>query len=167
MAVRLALLDEPALLGPGEDARARLLLRRAGEIAGHLAHAPVPADRHRLGEAVVAPDLEVERVVARRHLERARAELAVDPLVGDHGNAMLDVRDDHLAADRIAIARVVGMHGDRDVGEDRGRPHGRDRDAVASVTVRERVADRVQRVVHLLVHDLEIGDRRLSGTGTS
>ena len=53
------------------------------------------------------------------------------------------------------------MHGDRDVGEDRGRPDGRDRDAVASVAVRERVADRVQRVVHLLVRDLEVGDRRL------
>ena len=53
------------------------------------------------------------------------------------------------------------MHGDRDVGEDRGRPDGRDGDAVASVAVRERVADRVQRVVHLLVRDLEVGDRRL------
>ena len=53
------------------------------------------------------------------------------------------------------------MHGDGDVGEDRRRANGGDRDAVPPVAVRERVADREERVVHLLVHDLEVGDRRL------
>ena len=115
----------------------------------------------RLGQPVVAADLEVERIVAGRDLERAGAELAVDPLVRDDRHAPLDVRDDHLAADRVAVARVVRVHRDGDVGEDRRRPHGRDRDAVAAVAVRERVADREERVVHLLVHDLEVGDRRL------
>ena len=126
-----------------------------------LAHAPVPADGHRLGEPVVAPDVEVERVVTGRDLERSGAELAVDPLVGDDGHAELGVRDDHLATDRARVARVVRVHGDGDVGEDRRRSHRGDRDAVSSVAVRERVADRVERVVHLLVHDLEIGDGRL------
>ena len=53
------------------------------------------------------------------------------------------------------------MNGDRNVREDRRRPHRRDRDAVKTVAVGERVADRVQRVVHLLVGDLEIRDGRL------
>ena len=58
------------------------------------------------------------------------------------GTGALDVRNDDLAADRIAIARVVGMHGHRDVAEDRCGAHGRDHDAVASVSVDERVARR-------------------------
>ena len=41
----------------------------------------------RLGQAVVAPDLEVERVVAGRHLQRAGPELEVHALVGDHRHA--------------------------------------------------------------------------------
>ena len=161
VAVRLALLHVPALVGPGDHACACLLLRQAGEISGDLAHAPVPADGHRLGEPVVAPDVEVERVVTGRDLERTRAELAVDPLVGDDGDAELRVRNDHLATDRARVARIVGMHRDGDVGEDRGRSNRGDRDAVVPVAVRERVADRVERVVHLLVHDLEVGDGRL------
>ncbi len=122
---------------------------------------PSEADDRRLGQAMVAPDVEVERIVARGDLERAGSELAVDALVGDHRHAEPGVRDDDLPADRIAIARVVGVHGDADVGEDRGRPHGRDRDPVAAVAVRERVADRDQRVVHVLVHHLEVRDRGL------
>ena len=51
------------------------------------------------------------------------------------------------------------MHGDRDVGQDRRRPHGRDRDVAGAV--RERVADVRERVVGLVVLDLEIGECRL------
>ncbi len=159
--VRLALLHEAALVGPRDDASPGLVLRQTGELSGDLAHPPVPADGHRLGKPVVASDVEVERIVSGRDLERARAELAVDPLVGDDGDAELRVRDDHLAPDRIAVARIVRMHRDRDVRQDRRRAHGRDGDAVAPVAVGERVANGVERVVHLLVHDLEVGDRRL------
>ena len=107
VAVRLALLHEAALVGPRDHACARLVLRQTGEIAGDLAHAPVPADGHRLGETMVAPDLEVERVVTGRDLESARAELAIDALVGDDRDAELRVRNDHLTPDRVAIPRIV------------------------------------------------------------
>ena len=53
------------------------------------------------GEAVVAADLEVDRVVPRRDLERARAEVGLDPLVGDHRHAAPDDGDDDLPADRV------------------------------------------------------------------
>ena len=161
MSVRLSLLDEAALLGPRDHTRPGLLLREPREVPRLLVHASVRTDHHRLGQPVVAPDLEVERVVPGRDLERPGAELAIDAGVCDHGHAQLRVRDNDLTADRVAIARVVGVDGDADVGEDRGRPHGRYRNAVTAVAVREGVADREERVVHLLVHDLEIGDRRL------
>ena len=113
----------------------------------------------RIVELVVAADLEVGRVVAGRDLERAGAELGLDARVRDHRHGPLDVRDEHLLADRVAVALVVGMHGDGDVGEDRRRPHGRDRDVAGAVG--ERVARVGERVVHVDVLDLEVGDRRL------
>ena len=53
------------------------------------------------------PDLEVQRVVPGRDLERAGAELRVDALVLDHGYGALDERDDHLAADRALKSRSI------------------------------------------------------------
>ena len=65
---------------------------------------------------MVAADLEVLRVVARGDLERAGAEVGLDALVGDDRHAPLDERHDRLLADQVAVALVVGVHGDRDVG---------------------------------------------------
>ncbi len=159
MPVVLALLQPVVLLQPGEDRLVGLLLRLPGEVAGVLVHPPVGADDGDDREAVVAADLEIGRVVAGRDLERAGAELGLDACVRDHRHGTLDVRDEHLLADRIAIALVVGVHGDGDVGEDRRRPHGRDRDVPGAV--RERVAGVGERVVHVDVLDLEVRDRRL------
>ena len=100
VAVRLAAVELPALLQPREHARAGLLLRQAGEVAGLVVHPAVGADHRELRELVVAPDLEVGRVVPRCHLERARAELRLDALVRDHRHAPLDVRHDDFLADR-------------------------------------------------------------------
>ena len=116
MPVGLALLELIVLLQPLEDALVRFLLRQPGELAGLLVHPPVRSDHRDLGQAVVAADLVVERVVTRRHLERAGAELALDPLVGDHRHAAPDHGDDHLAADEVPVAIVVRVHGHGDVG---------------------------------------------------
>ncbi len=104
-------------------------------------------------------DVEVERVVRRSHLERPRAELRVDLVVGDHRDVPLDVRDDDLAPDRVAIALVVGMDCDGDVARDRCGPGGRDRHA--AFPVHEGIRDVGERVVHVHVHQLEIGEGRL------
>ena len=63
-----------------------------------------------------------------------------------------------LLADELAVALVVRVDGDGDVGEDRRRPHGRDRHVARAV--RERVADVRERVVDLLRLELEVGERR-------
>ncbi len=137
----------------------RLVLREAGELARGVVHAAVRPDHGQLGKPVVAADREVGRVVARRDLQRAGPELHLDALVGDDRDMPLDERDDDLLADEIAVALVVGMHRDGDVGEDRRRPHRRDRDVAGAVG--ERVLDRRERVVHVDVHELEIGEGRL------
>ena len=161
--VVLTLDEPPALLHPREHRLVGLCLARPRKVAGLRAHAAVRADHHRLRQAVVAPDLEVHRVVAGRDLHRTGAERGVDACVGDHGHAALDVRDGHLSADGAAVALVVGVHGDGDVSQDRGRTHRRDGDPglLARAAVRERVADEREGVVHVLVLYLEIGDRRL------
>jgi hypothetical protein len=110
-------------------------------------------------ELVVAADLEVGRIVPRRDLERSGAELGLDAGIREHRDRPLDVRDDDLLADRVAVALVVGCTATGDVGEDRRRAHGRDRDVPGAV--RERVARVRERVVHVDVLDLEVGDRRL------
>ena len=108
---------------------------------------------------MVAADLEVHRIVTGRDLERAGAELALDALVRDHRHDALDVRDHDLLADRVAVALVVGMDGDGDVGEHRRGADGRDRDVARPVG--ERIAGIGERVVHVDVLDLEVRDRRL------
>ena len=104
---------------------------------------------------MIAADLEVERVVPGRHLQGAGAELRVDTLVLDHRHGALDEGHDHLAAHCVGPALVPGGHGHGHVGQDRGGPRRRDRDAVLGL-VRERVAHVRERVVDLLVHELEI-----------
>ena len=151
MPVTLALLELVALAEPGENPLLRLLLRQPGKIARGLVHPPVGADHHRLRKPVRPSDFEVEGIVARRHLERAGAEVALDPVVGDHGHAALDVRNHDLAADELAVALVVRVHRDRNVGEDRGGPRGRDHDP--TVAVYERVPDVGKRVVGLHVDE--------------
>ena len=158
MPVRLALLELSVLAQPLDDALVGLVLRQPGQLARLVVHPAVGADHRQLRQAVVAADLVVRRVVAGRDLQRARCELALDSLVGDHRHVPPDPRHDHLAADQVAVPLVLGMHGDRDVGEDGRRPHRRDRDVPLAVD--EGIADVGESVVGLDVRDLEVGQRR-------
>ena len=63
--VALALLERPCPAQPLDDVVGGLLLGEADELRRDIArHAAVEADHGRLGQPVVAPDLEVDRVVA-------------------------------------------------------------------------------------------------------
>ncbi len=157
VAVGLLPLELAVLVEPRDHALGRLFLAQPGEARHLVVHAPVEPDHGQLREVVVAADLEVERIVARGDLERPGTEAGLHPLVGDDRHAALDNGDDGLLADDGCIALVAGVDGDSDVGENRRRPHGRDRDVTRAV--RERVADVVERVVDVRVVDLEIRDR--------
>ena len=103
---------------------------------------------------MVATDLPVHQVVAGRDLHSARAERGIDTLVRDDRHAPLGDRDDRLLPDEVAVALVVGVHRDGDVGKHRRRPRGRDRQV--AVALGERIADPGQRVVHVDVAHLEV-----------
>ncbi len=103
-------------------------------------------------------DLEVVGVVPGRDLQRTGAELRLDVLVGDDLQPAPNERQDRALADQALIALIVGVHGDRRVGEHRLRSHRGDRDRARPGD--ERIVDVVELVGHLDVLDLEIRDRR-------
>ena len=79
-------------------------------------------------QAVALADLEIVEVVRRRDLDRARALLGVGIFVGDDRNPPADQRQDHVLADEMLVALVVGMHGDAGVAEHGLGPRGGDDD---------------------------------------
>ena len=144
----------------GDDPLLRLGGRRGPRNSpAVLVHQPVLADHRDLLEAVPAADLEVVGVVAGGDLQRAGAELGIDVVVGDDRQAAADERQHAVAADEVAVALVVGMDGDRGVGEHRLRAHGGDGEH--PVAALDRVVDRVEDVVDLAVLHLEVADRRV------
>src|SRR5439155_4430509 len=118
VSMRLTPLELAVFFEPRENPLVGLFLREPGKLAGLLVHPTVRTDDRDLREAVVDPDFVVQRVVARRYFECAGAEVALDALIGDHGDPPPDHRHDHLAADELAVTTVVRMHGNRDVRED-------------------------------------------------
>ena len=145
------------LLQPVDDPFVGIFLAHSLEAFGD--HRPVGPDDGKCLEPVIAADVEVDRVVAWGDLEGARAELRLDAGIGDHWNAAADDGDDDLLPDCLRVPRVVRIHRDGDIREDRGRPHGRDRDRAGAIG--ERVPGIRQRIVHLDVLDLEVGERGL------
>ena len=72
-----------------------------------------------LGDGIVV------RVVARSNLERARAELHADIIIGNDGDLAAQDRHDHFLADIFLIALIVRVDGHRGItqyrlGADRG-----------------------------------------------
>ena len=98
-------------------------------------------------------DVVVHRVVARRHLEGAGAEILVDRFVADDRQPASDQRQGRGLADQLAKAGIARVHRDCGVGQHRLRSHGGDGDVTASL---DRVFDEVQDIVMGLPLDLEV-----------
>ncbi len=108
------------------------------------------------GQVVALADLEVVRVVGGGDFDCASTEFGVDVLVGDDRDVPASEWQLDLTADEVAVAVVVGMHGDGGVTEHGFSAGGGDHDRVLAVAV----TDRDQFTVEFLVVDLDIGDRR-------
>ena len=127
---------------------------------GVLAHGAVFFYRVDHRQLVALANLEVDRVVAGRHLQRATAERPIDDIVGDDRQLPLDNRQDGLLANERSIAFVVRMYGDCGVGDDRLRPGRRDRDR--SVPVRERIGEVPQAALLVPMLHFQVRDRCLA-----
>ena len=134
-------------------------MRHAHEpLRGLIGDPPVLADHAELLEPVPAPDVEVVGVMTGGDLQRPGAELRLDVVVGDDLQPAPDDRQDRLLADQPAVAVIVGMDGDRGVGEHRLGADRGDRHCARSR--RQGVVDVVEGVGDLAILDLEVGDRR-------
>ena len=102
-------------------------------------------------------DLEIVEVMARRDLHRAASELRIGMLVGDDRDQPPGDRQPHLLAEQCGVARVLGMHRDRHVGEHRLGPGGSDLDRARAVC--QRIAQGPELARDFLGLDLEIADR--------
>src|SRR5690606_38430263 len=100
-------------------------------------------------------------VVGRRHLDRAGAELGVNPIVGDNGDLPVPERQHHVAADEVLVAGVFRVHRDRGVAQHRFGPGGGHGDV--AVAAQQRVADVVQLAVPLFVLHFDV--RQGGGAG--
>jgi hypothetical protein len=127
VAITLRLLQLPPLAKPLDDQCSRFLLCEPHELASLFVHAAVRRQHHRFRQPVRTANLEVDGVVARRHLERAGTELGIDSLVRDDGNAPLEEGHDDLAPDEFGVPLVPRVHGNRDIGKDRRRANRGDR----------------------------------------
>ena len=108
------------------------------------------------------PDLEVDGVVAGRHLERTRPRVDGHCLVGDDRDRPVGGRHEHVAPEQVLVALVLGVHGDGGVGRDRLRPRRGDHQVLARplvVVVEHRVAEVPERAGFVVVLDLEVGER--------
>ena len=119
---------------------------------------PITTDR---GEVVPFPGLEVVRVVRGRHLDDARAELAVDEdRVLHDGKLPADDRKHGAAAAQLRRPGVLGMDRQGRVAEHRlgtrRRHHG------AGGMARDVVPHLVERSFRLAVHHFEVRDGRLA-----
>ena len=104
-------------------------------------------------------------IVRGRHLDRAGAEVAADPLVENDGDFAADERQAQLFAVQMQVALVLGMNGHGHVAEHGLGARGGHRQKLAgllAVVVVHRVADLPQMALVLVVDDFEVADGGLA-----
>src|SRR3990170_8972346 len=102
-------------------------------------------------------DLEIVEVMGRRDLHRAGAFLGIGIFVGDDRDAAADQRQDHILADEMLVALVVGMNGNGGVAEHGLGPGGGDDDELAGPPL-DGIAQMPEMPLGLDLLDLEIGN---------
>ena len=156
VAIGLDLLDQPERLHVLHDPLAALEAVQPGVAARLGRHLAVEADDGLDRQVVAAPDLEVDRIVARRHLDDAGTELGIDGVVRDdlHPDHAVDRGHLERLAHEVLVALVLGMHGQAGVAELRLRPHRAQGDRA--------VLDVDELVVALLALDLDVRENGLA-----
>ena len=108
-------------------------------------------------EVVALAHLEVVRVVARRNLNTAGAELHIDVLVTENRNLAVHDREDAGLADEVLVALVVRVDGNAGIAHKGLRTGGRNHQLARAV--RQRIADVPQLARLGFVLNLSVGQR--------
>ena len=111
-------------------------------------------------QLVAQADLKVVRVVRRRDLHNAGAEILLDIRIRDNRDFPIDERQDHRLANQRLIALVVRVHRHGGIAEHRLRT--RCGQLNIARTIRKRIAQVPERAFLFLKLDLRIGNRGLA-----
>ena len=126
-------------------------LRRSGQ------QPAVPADHRPRGELQLAPPGDVGGVAERADHRDARPLLGISERVRAHWHLGVEQRGEHLGAEQLAVALVVGMGDERNAGGDELGPCGLDHDVAGAVDPGE--LHRVVGAGHLTVFQLGLRHR--------
>jgi len=114
-------------------------------------------------------EFKVVRVVRRSDLHRPRPEFAVDKLVGNDRNLAVHQRQAQYLPGQRPVPLIVGMNGDGRIAQKGFRPRGGHDDVFISPgslgvlgSLGQRIADVPQLSPALLVHHLQVAQRRLA-----
>ena len=111
------------------------------------------------------PDLEIVRVVRRRHLHHARAERRVHEIVGDDRDLTFGEGEEGLPADQVLVPLVLRVHRYGGIAQHRLRTRGGDDEELLGgrglPLVQDRVLDVPELAVLFAVVHLVVGDRRV------
>ena len=157
MLVVLDLNEVAAFLEVLNNRLAALVAVHALVLAAVCVDGRVLVEHENLLEVVTLTHLEVVRVVARRNLDTAGAELHVNVLVAEDRDLAVHDREDAGLADQVLVALVVRVDRNAGIAHEGLRTGGRN-DQIARA-VRQRVADVPQLARLGLVLNLGVGKR--------
>ena len=121
-------------------------------------HLVVLVDHFDLRQVVPQSCLEVIRIMRRRHLHRARAELRLRQLVGDDRNLAFHQRQQHFLPVQMRVALIASIHRNRRIAQHRLRTRSSHGDEF--FRPHHRISNLVQLPRHVLVLHLEVRDCR-------
>ncbi len=127
-----------------------------GRAPGHVEQAPVGAQHRSHRQLELPPPHDVGQIAERAHHHEARALLALDRRVRHHRHARAEQRREHLVADELRVALVVGVGEQGDAGGDQLRAGGLDERVRAAVDGAE--AHAMHRARALAVLELGLRD---------
>ena len=156
--IRLDLHEVALLLKVGDDLLARLIAVKALILAAVLVDDTLIVEDADDLKVVAQADLKVVRVVSRRHLDAAGAEVHLGIVVRHDGDLLADERQDDVLADDVLVALVIWIDAHAGVAEHGLGPGRRDDDLAGAVC--QRIAHMPQMSGLVDIFDLGIGQSR-------
>jgi hypothetical protein len=170
MPIRLHSFQQPLGLEHGNGLVARRVPLQPAESSGHprvVGHVARRIDHH--GHGIFALELvgnlEIVRVVCRRHLEHGRAELALDPRTHRDGDVHVGERDPDQPTLETSVPLVLRMKHQRHIAEHRFGTRRGDDDEIGPSSfrrIRERIPDIKEMVVPISELGFLVGQRRVA-----
>ena len=152
--MRIGMIEQSFSLKVLDDTLACIFATQAAVWPSIIGHHAAAVDHNNLFEIMTTANLEVREIVRRSDLYGAGSEFALDGRISDDRNLAADQWQPHRLAYDSGVARIIRMHRDGDIAEDRLGPRRRDGNRTAAVG--KWIADIPKIAVDLLMIDLKV-----------